>query len=69
MAQLKYLLQMVAEMTNFNTHFDRESELSLSKCWRIFIKIQMTTSKSNVYFLAPILAGKFGMESFATVPG
>ena len=29
-------------------HAYLESELSLSKCWRKFVKISMTTSKSNV---------------------
>ena len=66
MARLKYLLQMAVRMTNFNTHFDRESELSSSKCWRKFVKISMTTSKLNVYFFTYILAVQFGMESFAT---
>ena len=32
---------------------------------RSFVKISMTTSKSNVYFLVHILAAKFGMKLFA----
>ena len=49
-------------MIFFNTHFARERDLSLSKCRGKFV----TTSKSNEYFLAQILAAKSDMEWFAT---